>query len=85
VAHWGAACISRFDADGQLLRRVPLPTDHITNVCFAGPGLSRLFVSSARAGLSPGQLAGQPLAGHLFEVDPQGLVGQPVGPGLSAA
>ena len=85
VAHWGAACISRFDAEGQLLRRVSLPAAHITNVCFAGPGLSRLFVSSAQAGLSPDQLQAQPLAGHLFEVDPQGLTGQPVGPGLSAA
>ena len=77
VAHWGAGCISRFAGDGRLLRRVQLPTSHITNVCFGGPGLQRLFVSSARAGLSAGQLAAQPLAGSLFEVLSPGATGLP--------
>lgn len=75
VAHWGAACISRFAPDGGLLRRITLPTSHITNVCFGGADLGRLFVSSARAGLSPQDLASQPLAGSLFEVDAGGVRG----------
>lgn len=75
VAHWGGACVSRFSVDGQLTHRVSLPTDHVTNVCFAGPGLDRLFVTTARQGLSPAQRAAQPAAGHLFEVDPQGSTG----------
>jgi D-xylonolactonase len=68
VAHWGAGCISRFALDGRLLARVTLPTNHITNVCFAGPGLDRLFVSSAREGLTAQQLVAQPEAGRVFEV-----------------
>ena len=75
VAHWGAACISRFAPDGSLLRRITLPTSHITNVCFGRADLGRLFVSSARAGLSPQDLASQPLAGSLFEVDAAGVRG----------
>ena len=75
LAHWGAACISCYTSSGQLVRRVPLPTSHITNVCFGGAGLDRLFVTSARAGLSPQQLAAEPLAGALFEVDTLGVRG----------
>ncbi len=77
VAHWGAGCVSRFAPDGGLLRHVQLPTSHITNVCFGGAALDRLFVSSARAGLSVDQLAAQPLAGALFEVLAPGVNGLP--------
>jgi D-xylonolactonase len=77
VAHWGAACVSRFAPDGALLARVVLPTSHVTNVCFGGPGLGRLFVSTARAGLSAAQLAREPLVGALFEVLGHGTVGLP--------
>lgn len=75
VAHWGAACVSRFALDGSLMRRVHLSTSHITNVCFGGPRLDRLFVTSARAGLSPVELAAQPTAGALFEIDSEGTRG----------
>jgi len=77
VAHWGGACVSRFAPDGRLLRRVPLPTSHVTNVCFAGASLDRLFVTTARQGLSDAQKAAEPLAGALFEVDAQGVRGLP--------
>ena len=75
LAHWGAGCISRFAPDGTLMRRIQLPTAHVTNVCFGGVGLDRLFVTSARVGLSAEQLATQPLAGALFEVDALGVLG----------
>lgn len=77
MAHWGAGCISRFSPEGELLRRVHLPVSNVTNVCFGGPALDRLFVSSARAGLSHEQRTAQPLAGALFEVDAQGVCGLP--------
>lgn len=85
VAHWGAGCISRFALDGRLLVRVALPTSHITNVCFAGPGLDRLFVTSAQAGLSAQQLASQPLAGRVFEVLGHGVQGLPSYPATLGA
>lgn len=68
VAHWGGGCISRFAPDGRLLERFNLPTSHITNVCFGGPQLDRLFVTSAQAGLNAEQLAKEPMAGQVFEV-----------------
>lgn len=77
LAHWGAGCVSRYSSDGQLLRRVELPTSHISNVCFGGDRLDRLFVTSARVGLTAQQLDAQPTAGALFEIDPQGVVGLP--------
>lgn len=76
IAHWGGACVSCHDAlSGAELARLPLPTDHITNVAFGGPSLTTLYVSSARSGLSDAQLALQPLAGTLFavETDVRGL------------
>lgn len=77
VAHWGGGCVSRFAPDGALLRRVSLPTSNVTNVCFAGLGLDRIFVTTAKAGLSTSQLLEQPLAGALFEVRALGATGLP--------
>lgn len=79
IAHWGAGCISRFDMDGNLLRRVRMPIPNPTNLCFAGENLGRLFVTSARDGLSEQQLAAAPASGSLFEVDPMKVVGAPAG------
>lgn len=85
IAQWGAGCISRLSADGRLLRRIMLPASNVTNVCFAGPKLDRLFVTTARTGLAVKALEEQPEAGNLFEVlDPgtTGLPGLPAGLGL---
>jgi sugar lactone lactonase YvrE len=69
--------VSCHDPDsGTELARIPLPTDHITNLAFGGPDLTTLFITSARAGLTDAQLAAQPLAGALFAVD-TGITGQP--------
>ncbi|WP_374569426.1 SMP-30/gluconolactonase/LRE family protein [Ideonella sp.] len=70
IAHWGAACVTCHDPDSaEELLRVKLPTDHITNMAFGGPGLCTLFITSARFELSATQLAQQPLAGALFAVE----------------
>ncbi len=85
IAQWGAGCISRFSADGRLLRRITLPASNVTNVCFAGPKLDRLLVTTARAGLAEEALKEQPEAGNLFEVlvpGTTGLPGLPAGLGL---
>ncbi len=51
VAHWGGGRISRFTPDGTLDRAIPMPARQVTNICFAGPDLDRMFVSSATVGL----------------------------------
>ncbi|WP_145203071.1 SMP-30/gluconolactonase/LRE family protein [Sphingobium sp. B2] len=64
VAHWGGGRISRFTPDGRLDRAIALPARQVTNICFAGPDLNRMFVSSAAIGLHA-----TPYDGGLFEVD----------------
>ena len=65
VAHWGGGCVSRFDPDGKLDRRINLPVSLVTNCVFAGAKLDRMFVTTASTGCS-----GDELAGALFEIDP---------------
>ncbi len=77
VAHWGGACVSRFALDGTLLTRVSLPVSNVTNICFGSEGLDRLFVSTARMGLTPAQLKVQPDAGNLFEIKNPSVKGLP--------
>ena len=48
----------------------------VTSCCFAGDKLDRLFVTSAKIGLTPEQLAKEPHAGSFFEIDP-GVTGLP--------
>jgi xylono-1,5-lactonase len=70
IAHWGGACVScHAPGSGVELGRIGLPTAHITNCAFGGPDLRTLFITSARSGLSPAQLAAQPQAGGLFAVE----------------
>jgi sugar lactone lactonase YvrE len=77
IAHWGAACVTCHDPrDARELLRVALPTSHITNVAFGGPRMSTLYITSARTQLSETQLAAEPLAGGLFEVETD-AIGQP--------
>jgi D-xylonolactonase len=57
------------------LQRFKLPVSNATSVAFGGDGLSRLFVTTARQGLSEAQLALEPLAGAVFEIEGHGAQG----------
>jgi len=76
VAHWGGARITRFRPDGTRDRTIAFPVSQVTSCTFAGDRLDRMFVTSARIGLSDAQLAKEPMAGGLFEIDP-GVAGLP--------
>ncbi|WP_176592122.1 SMP-30/gluconolactonase/LRE family protein [Sphingobium sp. EM0848] len=71
VAHWGGGRISRFTPDGKLDRSIALPAKQVTNICFAGEELDRMFVSSASIGLPETEYDGA-----FFEVFP-GVRGLP--------
>jgi xylono-1,5-lactonase len=77
VAHWGGSRVSRFHRDGRLDRSIALPVSQVTSCVFGGASLERMFVTSASIGLRSEKLACEPLAGGLFEVDPQGSNGLP--------
>jgi sugar lactone lactonase YvrE len=46
-AHWFGACVSRYDPDGKLERRVTLPASQTSSLAFGGPDLDMIFVTSA--------------------------------------
>jgi len=48
VAVWGEGRIKRYTESGELIEVFQLPEKFITNICFAGKNLDRLFVTTAR-------------------------------------
>ncbi|MFC7841715.1 SMP-30/gluconolactonase/LRE family protein [Streptomyces sp. NPDC057382] len=64
VALWQGSAVRRYTPDGRLDRVVALPVPLVTACAFGGAGLSDLYVTTARTGLT-----GPPaLAGSLFVV-----------------
>ncbi|KPF82960.1 SMP-30/gluconolactonase/LRE family protein [Novosphingobium sp. AAP93] len=70
IAFYGGGRIARFHPDGMLDREIALPTPQITNVCFAGADLTRMFATSAGDGRP-----NDTLAGALFEIEAPGAIG----------
>ncbi|MFB7325301.1 SMP-30/gluconolactonase/LRE family protein [Streptomyces sp. NPDC056190] len=64
VALWDGAAIRRYTPAGTLDRVLALPVSRPTACAFAGPGLTDLYVTTARTGLA----APHPLAGSLLVV-----------------
>ena len=76
VAMWGGAKLTRWNpATGGLLAEIPFPALNVSACAFGGPGLTDLYVTSARKGMDADQLAKYPLSGGLFRIrtDIQGL------------
>jgi len=65
-AHWGAGRIVRYTPDGRIDRTLEVPTSQPTCVCFGGPDLDVLCVTSAREGLDDSTLRAEPHAGDVF-------------------
>jgi sugar lactone lactonase YvrE len=67
--------VIRFTPLGAVDRVVAIPTTNPTCLCFGGPDLKTLFVTTARKFLSPERLQAEPLAGAVlaFETDVPGL------------
>jgi sugar lactone lactonase YvrE len=75
IALWGGASIVQLDATGAVLKKVSIPALNVTNVCFFGPALDRLVVSTAAIGLSKQETTQYPVSGALFEVLNHGATG----------
>lgn len=67
--------IQRYAPDGTLLAEYPVPARCPTMVCFGGPDLRTLYITSASTGRSEEELAAFPHSGSLFSmrVDVPGL------------
>ncbi len=70
LALWGGGCVRRYTLDGELEQVLELPVELVTSTCFGGAGLDELFITTARDGLTPAQVAAQPLAGSVFRWRP---------------
>jgi sugar lactone lactonase YvrE len=68
IAFWDGWSVRRFSPAGELLQTIELPVARPTSCAFGGPGLDRLYVTSASIGLDESALAVQPNAGGLFMV-----------------
>lgn len=77
IAHWGAGKVCRYDMQARRLLEIPVPARNVTNVCFAGRDLDRLFVTSARDE-SAGEFREDP-GGALFEIAGLEIKGLPPG------
>lgn len=77
VALWNGAAVHRYAPDGALLETVSLPVQRPTSCAFGGPERDILFVTTARAGLTPAALERQPDAGRVFAIDGLGVRGLP--------
>ena len=75
-ARFAGSCLIRFAPDGRVDRVVELPVTNPTCCCFGGPDLRTLYVTSARFGLSPEQLARNPAEGAILAID-AGVAGTP--------
>ncbi|MFJ7111600.1 SMP-30/gluconolactonase/LRE family protein [Streptomyces albogriseolus] len=75
VALWDGGAVRRYTPDGELDRVIELPVPRVTCCAFGGPGLTDLYITTARVGLT----APHPLAGSLLVVPGAGKgVAQPV-------
>jgi D-xylonolactonase len=83
IAFWDGGCLRRLAPDGRIELELALPVSRPTSCAFGGPGLDRLFVTSARIGLDAAAGAMQPLAGALFMIETtvRGLPDRPFGEG----
>ncbi len=76
VAMWGGGVLCRFAPGGRPDAVLPVPVSQPTSCAFGGPGMTELYVTTARVGLSQAELAEQPLAGRLLRISP-GPIGLP--------
>jgi sugar lactone lactonase YvrE len=79
IAFWDGWCLRRLSPGGERLSELKVPVQRPTSCTFGGPSLDRLFITSARIGLSEEELASQPSAGGLFMTVPgvSGIAEQP--------
>ena len=70
AAVWGGGKVIRIDPEKhEKLLEIYLPAPHVSSVAFGGAGLTQLFITSARLGLSEEQLEKYPMSGGLFMVE----------------
>jgi L-arabinonolactonase len=75
-AQWGGGKVVRYTPDGKIDREIRLPVTNPTCLCFGGPALEILYITTARFGLDDKTLVNEPHAGSVFALKP-GVTGLP--------
>ncbi|MDE2446263.1 MAG: SMP-30/gluconolactonase/LRE family protein [Alphaproteobacteria bacterium] len=65
-ARWDGHCVLRIDPKGRIDRIVEMPASRPTCVCFGGPDMDQLFITSSRAHVDAATLARYPQQGGVF-------------------
>jgi sugar lactone lactonase YvrE len=68
-AFWGGARVIAFDQQGVPRHTIDVPALQPTSVTFGGPDLQTMYITSARFGLTPSELATWPASGALFALE----------------
>lgn len=69
VAIYGGGCIQRYAPNGSLRETLPVPAKQSTSCAFAGPGLHRLYVTTATEEWTDEQRRAEPTAGLVYHVE----------------
>jgi len=82
VAVFGGGRVHRYSPDGELREEVLVPATETTSCAFAGPGLDRLYVTTATENWTDEQRRAQPGAGlvYRFDTDATGRPAEPFRP-----
>lgn len=69
---WVAICdggqVLGLDPDGEVVARIELPCEIVTNCCFGGADLKTLFITTGTFSMTEAEKTANPLAGGLFAV-----------------
>ncbi|XP_076463239.1 regucalcin-like [Babylonia areolata] len=77
IACWDGSAVVQLDAEtGKLLRKIDIPAQQTSSVCWGGRNLDELYVTSARQ-CSKEALEKSPLSGSVFRVTGLGAKGFP--------
>ena len=79
VAIYGGGQVRRYRSDGSLRETLHVPAPQTTSCAFAGPGLHRLYVTTATEGWSDERRRAEPAAGLVYWVDTD-ATGRPASP-----
>ena len=75
VAQWGGFGVYCYNAyPGELIAKVEVPAPNVTSCAFGGKNMDILYITTAREGLTPDELAAYPLSGCIFSCKP-GAIG----------
>ncbi len=82
VAIWGGGRVHRYSPAGELRQVLAVPAVETTSCAFAGPGLHRLYVTTATEDWTDDERRADPKAGlvYRFETDATGRPADPFRP-----